>query len=77
MIFIIYVNIYLKAAIWGTIFDLKKWLEECKEKVKAGKSRKVFKEIEIKFKALDHPGQEYGLVGCYRYMVKKTGYDEL
>ncbi|KIC76410.1 hypothetical protein DB41_GF00010, partial [Neochlamydia sp. TUME1] len=54
MIFIIYVDIYLKAAIWCNIFDLKKWLEESKEKLKAGKSRKVFKEIEIKFKALDH-----------------------
>jgi hypothetical protein len=51
------VDIYLKAAIWGNIFDLKKWLEESKEKLKDGKSREVFKEIEIKFKALDHPEQ--------------------
>jgi hypothetical protein len=65
------VNIYLKAAIWCNIFEPKKWLEESKEKLKARKSREVFKEIENKFKALDHLEQENGLVRCYRYMEKR------
>ncbi|WP_213155366.1 hypothetical protein [Neochlamydia sp. AcF65] len=60
-----------EAAIWCNIFEPKKWLEESKEKLKAGKSREVFKEIENKFKALDHPEQENGLVKCYRYMEKR------
>ncbi|MBS4169554.1 hypothetical protein NEOC95_000263 [Neochlamydia sp. AcF95] len=51
------------------ILELTEWLEESKEKLKAGKCREVFKEIENKFSTLDRPEQENGLIRlirCYR-----------
>ncbi len=60
-----------EAAIWCDIFEPKKWLEESKEKLKTGKQREVFEEIERKYKALDDRNQDSGLTKCYKYMERR------
>lgn len=63
-----------EAAIWCDVFEPKKWLEGSKEKLKTGKHKEVFGEVQKKYEALDNKEQDNGLTRCYRYMEKRLDY---
>jgi hypothetical protein len=62
------------AAIWCSVFEKEKWLEESKEKLKTGKQKEVFEEIKNKIKELQVQDPESGLIKCHRYMEKRLDY---
>ena len=53
---------------WG---EPKKWLEASKERLRRGREREVFEEIQKKYEALDNKKQDNGLTKCFRYMEKR------
>src|SRR5579862_6886482 len=67
------------ASIWCNILDQKGWLEEKKDKMKAGKSEEVFCELKTKLAELEEVTEDNGLGKCVRYMekrIKYMGYDK-
>jgi hypothetical protein len=63
-----------EAAIWCSVFEKGKWLEESKEKLKTGRQKEVFEEIKAKIEELQVQDPESGLIKCYRYMEKRLDY---
>jgi hypothetical protein len=63
-----------QAAIWCSVFEKEKWLEESKAKLKTGRQKEVFEEIKKRIEDLQIQDLESGLIKCYRYMENRLDY---
>lgn len=63
-----------QASVWCNFLDQKGWLEEKKDKMKAGKSEEIFSELKTRLAELEEVTEDNGLGKCVRYMEKRIKY---